>query len=78
MIEEKWINNIQKILASIYFGNKNDEAKRIIEVKKQFSTSPYLPQMIEAMKQKNPKYFFRSLGFVFEEVGINDILNPVI
>lgn len=77
VIEEKWDQGIRKILLSIYFGNKYDEEKRILEVKKQFNTSPYLPQLIQAMKKRNPKDFFMSLGFVFEEFAIEDALNPV-
>jgi hypothetical protein len=29
------------------------------------------------MKKRNPKDFFMSLGFVFEEFAIEDALNPV-
>lgn len=76
-VDEIWNQHVRAILKDIYTNNNLSVADKEIEVKKRFDTSPYLLQMLTAIKQANSRNFYASLGFLFENIGIEQILNPV-
>lgn len=76
-IEKIWNKKIRGVLAGIYFNNKNVD-DRVAKVREQFNTSPYLDKMIQAVKHGNPKNFWLSLGFVFEDFISDTAMDPII